>query len=185
MSKSVLRESREKKSNLQKIENKSNSKIIEEKSNSKKTENKSNSKIIEEKSNSKKIRGLYISTDGKIDPEHNKKCRYAVSTDRNIDTENNKKCRYVVGTFKQFNEILTGDKNNECAYDYLDNDLKVLYNNRSTEPHNKFISRYVTNTEIYGPVIIIKNKGDIELDAHKTLGKKILTKVDWLGISIC
>ena len=39
------------------------------------------------------------------------------------------------------------------------------------------------NTEIDGPVIIIKGKGDIELDAHKTFGKKVLRKTDCLGFS--
>lgn len=100
----------------------------------------------------KKIRGLYISTCGKIDSDDD----------------------YVAGTFKQFNELLTGDEKIDCSYDHLGDDFKVLYNNKSNEPYNVFINRYVANTAICGPVIIIKNKGDIELDAHKTLGKNVL-----------
>ena len=78
---------------------------------------------------------------------------------------------------------MTGDEKKDYSYDYLGSDFKVLYNNQSTELHNKFIDRYVANSEICGPVIIIKNNGDIELDAHKTIGKKVLTELDWLGFS--
>ncbi|RIA85362.1 hypothetical protein C1645_830879 [Glomus cerebriforme] len=114
-----------------------------------------------------RIKGLYISIDGKIDPNNS-----------------NKKCRYVVGTMKNFNELLTGDENKMCSEDHLNNELRILYNNCSTEPKNKFVSRYVENTEINGPVIILKKNGDIKSDAHKTLGKNVLRKVDWLGFTI-
>jgi hypothetical protein len=114
-----------------------------------------------------KSRGLYVSTDGKIDPINSKS-----------------KCRYVIGTSKQFNKLLTGNENKKCESECLYGGYKILYNNASNETRNKFVSRYVENTEICGPVIIIKEKGDIELDAHKTLGKNILRKVDWIGFTI-
>ncbi|CAB4404197.1 unnamed protein product [Rhizophagus irregularis] len=118
-----------------------------------------------------RIRGLFISTDGKID-----------------STNTIKKCHYVIGMMKQFNELLTGDENKNCSKDYLkdndNSDYRILYNTWSKEPRNKFISRYVENTEINGPVIIIKENGNIELDALKTLEKNDLCKNDWLGFTL-
>jgi hypothetical protein len=43
--------------------------------------------------------------------------------------------------------------------------------------------RYVNNSEVNGPVIIVKDYGDIDLNAHKTL-KNNLRKVGWLSFII-
>lgn len=96
-----------------------------------------------------------------------------------------KEYRYITGTMKQFNEILTGNKNKKCTKEYLEGgDYRILYNTWSREPRNSFIKRYVENTEINGPVIFIKENGNIDLDAHKTLGKNVLRNNDWLGFTI-
>lgn len=118
-----------------------------------------------EKSAHNTIRGLYVSADG------------------NIDIKNN----YVVGTMKNFNKLLMGDENKECSYDLLkplNDDYKILYNTNSTEYRNKFVSRYVDHSIINGPIIFIKGKGNIELDAHKTLGKNVLSKNEYLGFTL-
>ena len=44
--------------------------------------------------------------------------------------------------------------------------------------------RYVDNTNIDGPVIIINDKSDLEVTAHKTLGRIAFKNVDWVGFSL-
>ncbi|CAG8616883.1 11782_t:CDS:2 [Rhizophagus irregularis] len=117
------------------------------------------------------------------DPKNSVLEFFTMTLNGKIDLTNTiKKCDYVIGMMKQFNELLTGDENKNCSKDYLkdndNSDYRILYNTWSKEPRNKFISRYVENTEINGPVIIIKENGNIELDAHKTLEKNVLCKND-------
>src|SRR5437764_2369497 len=57
----------------------------------------------------KKIRGLYISTDGKIDKHEPKR-----------------KSRYVVSTREDFNFLLTGERNQKCFKESIGEDLKYF-----------------------------------------------------------
>ena len=119
-------------------------------------------------SNGSKIkRGIYISTDGKVDKSNPKN-----------------KSRYVVGTLDDFSTLLTGDENRKCSQVDLDGDFMLLYDQRSREPRNKFILRYIDNTNIDGPIIIINKKSDLKVTAHKTLGKIALKNINWIGFSL-
>lgn len=116
---------------------------------------------------SKVIRGIYISIDGKVD-------------------KNNpmNKSRYVVGTLNDFSTLLTKNKNRKCSKDYLNGNFAVLYDPLSKESHNNFLSRYVENSIVDGPVIIINEERDLEVTEHKTLGKIALRNVDTIGYSL-
>jgi hypothetical protein len=71
---------------------------------------------------------------------------------------------------------LTRNRSEECAFEYFNNDFKVLYNNQSTKHKNNFIPQNFVNTDICGPVII-------ELNVHKTLDQKVWNTVDWIGFN--
>lgn len=66
----------------------------------------------------------------------------------------------------------------------LNGDFTILYNKNSEEPRNKFVMKYVDNTLIDGPIIIINDKKDLEITAHKTLAEKAFKKVKWIGYTI-
>ena len=114
---------------------------------------------------SERVKGLYISTDGKIDRDNHKKGS-----------------RYVIGTKKQFNELLTNGKMN-AKEEYLNKDYRILYNSQSKEPRNEKVNKYVENTDICGPVIIIKKSGSLESNDHKKL-QKFFKGIDWLGFDL-
>lgn len=114
--------------------------------------------------NKKRFMGLYASTDGKIDGK---------------DTS-----RYVKGTMDDFKFLLTKNKN-KLSETELNKEFTLLYNNKSKQSLNEFVVRYVENTDIRGPVIIIKSdKSDVEETTHKWIGKQVLKKCNWLGFSI-
>ena len=84
--------------------------------------------VSSEKKEVKKINGLYISTDGK-----------------QIETKN--------GTENDFMELLR-----ESISEYLiDDDYKILYNKKSNESANKFIS-FFQFVNINGPIIFVNDK---------------------------
>ena len=86
---------------------------------------------------------------------------------------------------REFKITLTEDKKIKFSKENLSNDFDLLYYRKSKESRNKFIAKYVDNTDINGNVIIIKhNNGDLELNTHKWIGRKILKKCDWLGFTL-
>ena len=115
--------------------------------------------------NKKRTKALYISTDGKVDK--------------------NNKTRYIIGTQEDFNFLLTGNKNKKCAKEILIKDFILLYNNNNeSNLKNTFVSRYVDNTEVCGPVIILKKDKDLDPDTFRWVGERILKRCDWLGFQI-
>jgi hypothetical protein len=116
---------------------------------------------------SKVISGIYISTDGKVDKSNPKK-----------------KSRYVVGTLNDFSTLLTGNKKRKCSKDFLIGDFKLLYDSSSLESQNEFLARYIDNTNVNGPVIIINEERDLEVTEYKKLGKIALRNVDWIGFTL-
>lgn len=106
--------------------------------------------------------GLYVSTNGK-----------------------GEKSRYVKGTCNDFNLLLTIKKRKKYSTECIDKGFTLLYNKDSNESRNKFIFRYVANTNINGPVIIIrKDKSGLDTKTHTWIGKKVLSKCVWLGYTI-
>lgn len=114
-----------------------------------------------------KIRGLYIPTNGK----------------RNAD-EPSQEARYIVRTMKELKSLVAGNKDSKCMKDYLDNELRIFYDNNLSEPINEYINRYVKNSNIHGPVIVIKKNGDLDLNTHKSLGINVLRHIDSIGFNL-
>src|SRR5436305_13822867 len=104
----------------------------------------------------KRFLALYVSTDGK--GKINKEKDFS---------------RYVRGTMDDYKFLLTKNKN-KLSKEYLFDNFILLYNSKSEDSRNQFILRYVENTEINGPVIILKeDKSDLDTKTHKWIGKKI------------
>ncbi|RGB43808.1 hypothetical protein C1646_749409 [Rhizophagus diaphanus] len=99
-------------------------------------------------------------------------------------SEATKKSRYVVGTLNDFSTLFTGNKNRKCSKEYLNGNFKLLYDSQSKESQNKFLARYVNNTNVDGPVIIINEERDLKDTEHKTLGKIALKNVDWIDFTL-
>ncbi|CAB4488516.1 uncharacterized protein OCT59_025739 [Rhizophagus irregularis] len=117
-----------------------------------------NEQLLSDKSNV--IKGLYISTDG------------------------TKKSRYIIGTFNDLSTLLAGNKIRKCTIEYLNGSYKLLYDSQSKESQNEYLARYVDNTNVNGPVIIINEERDLKDTEHKTLGKTALKNVDWIGFTL-
>lgn len=107
---------------------------------------------------------LYVSTDGK--GKENKEKDFS---------------RYLRGTKNDFKFLLTKNKN-KLSEELLSDGFILLYNSKSEDSSNEFISRYVEN---FGPVIIFKkDESDLDTKTHRWIGKKILKKCDSLGYDL-